>query len=46
MRTRSPYSLVFGFYAVVETWWGGFVFGPRYMTDLLPFFALWLALTL
>jgi hypothetical protein len=35
----------FGFYAAIQTWWGGHVFGPRYMTDLLPFFALWLALT-
>jgi hypothetical protein len=31
-------------HAFVATWWGGWVFGPRYMTDLLPFFALWLAL--
>ncbi len=23
-------------------WWGGWCFGPRYMTDLLPFFALFL----
>lgn len=37
--------LCFGSYSVIETWWGGFVFGPRYMTDLLPFFAFWLALT-
>ena len=24
------------------TWWGGWCFGPRYLTDLLPFFALFL----
>jgi hypothetical protein len=37
--------LVFGLYGFVATWWGGWVYGPRYMADLLPFFALWLALT-
>jgi hypothetical protein len=25
-----------------EIWWGGFGFGPRYFTDLLPFFAWFL----
>ena len=35
--------LVFVLYGLVTTWWGGWVFGPRFMTDLLPFFALWLA---
>jgi hypothetical protein len=37
--------LVFVLYGFVATWWGGWVFGPRYMTDMLPFFALWLART-
>ena len=37
--------LVFLLYGFVATWWGGWVFGPRYMTDMLPFFALWLART-
>jgi len=37
--------LVFVLYGFVATWWGGWVFGPRYMADLLPFFALWLART-
>jgi len=35
--------LVFGLYGFVATWWAGWGFGPRYMVDLLPFFALWLA---
>jgi hypothetical protein len=35
----------FFLYGFIATWWGGWVFGPRYMADLLPFFALWLALT-
>ena len=30
-------------YGFVSTWWAGWVFGTRYMTDLMPFFALWLA---
>jgi hypothetical protein len=34
---------MFVLYGVITTWWGGWVFGPRYMTDLLPFMALWLA---
>lgn len=34
--------LLYGFFT---TWWAGSVYGPRYMTDLLPFFALWLART-
>jgi hypothetical protein len=34
---------VFLLYGFVATWWGGWVYGPRYMTDLLPFFTLWLA---
>jgi hypothetical protein len=37
--------LVFLLYGCVATWWGGWVFGPRWMTDTLPFFALWLART-
>ena len=31
-------------YGFIATWWGGWVYGPRYMTDLIPFFALWLAI--
>lgn len=37
--------LVFYLYGFVATWWGGWLFGPRYMSDMLPFFALWLART-
>src|SRR6185503_6245396 len=37
--------LVFVLYGFVATWWGGWVFGPRYMADMLPFFAFWLART-
>jgi hypothetical protein len=37
--------LIFMLYGFIATWWGGWVFGPRYMADLLPFFGLWLALT-
>jgi hypothetical protein len=36
---------VFALYGGVSTWWAGAVYGTRYMTDLLPFFALWLART-
>ena len=36
--------LVFALYGFIATWWAGWVFGPRYMNDLLPFFALWLAI--
>jgi hypothetical protein len=35
--------LVFVLYGFVATWWAGWVFGPRYMADMLPFFAFWLA---
>jgi hypothetical protein len=35
--------LIFALYGFIATWWAGWVFGPRYMNDLLPFFALWLA---
>jgi hypothetical protein len=54
LRTRCPSSerlmslagvLVFALYGFVATWWGGWVFGPRYMADMLPFFAFWLART-
>jgi len=37
--------LIFLLYGFIATWWGGWVFGPRYMADVMPFFALWLALT-
>jgi hypothetical protein len=37
--------LVFVFYGFVATWWAGWGYGPRYMVDLMPFFALWLART-
>jgi hypothetical protein len=32
----------FAMYGFVATWWGGWVYGPRYMADILPFFGLWL----
>ena len=34
---------MFALYGFIATWWAGWGYGPRYMTDLLPFFALWLA---
>jgi hypothetical protein len=37
--------LVFLLYGFVATWWAGWGFGPRYLTDLLPFAALWLVRT-
>ncbi|HYC22045.1 MAG TPA: hypothetical protein VEI94_05050 [Candidatus Bathyarchaeia archaeon] len=37
--------LIFLLYGFIATWWGGWVFGPRYMADVMPFLALWLALT-
>ena len=36
--------VIFTLYGFIATWWGGWAFGPRYMNDLLPFFALWLAM--
>ncbi len=36
--------MTFTLYGFIATWWGGWAFGPRYMNDLLPFFALWLAM--
>jgi hypothetical protein len=36
---------ILALYGFVATWWAGVVYGPRYPTDLLPFFALWLART-
>ena len=36
---------IFGLYGFIATWWAGSVYGPRYMTDLLPFFAFWMART-
>jgi hypothetical protein len=36
--------LTFFLYGFITTWWAGSVFGPRYTSDLLPFFALWLSL--
>lgn len=36
---------IFLLYGFISTWWAGWVFGTRYMTDLLPFMALWLART-
>ena len=36
---------MFVLYGFIATWWAGWGYGPRYMTDLLPFFALWLART-
>jgi hypothetical protein len=34
---------MFVLYGFIATWWAGWGYGPRYMTDLMPFFALWLA---
>jgi hypothetical protein len=36
---------MFVLYGFIATWWSGWGYGPRYMADLLPFFALWLART-
>jgi len=49
-EVRGPMRLLLGvttfvLYGFITTWWGGWVFGPRYMTDLLPFMALWLVRT-
>jgi len=33
-------------YSAGGIWWGGWSFGPRYMTDLLPFFSLFVAVGL
>jgi len=33
-------------YSADSVWWGGWSFGPRYMTDLLPFFCLYLGVGL
>lgn len=30
-------------YAKLERWWGGWAFGPRYLTDMLPILAFFLA---
>ncbi len=43
----APYIIagvagVFLFYAAYDRWWGGWCFGPRYLTDLLPFLAFFL----
>ncbi len=38
-----PFGLMFSKYAV---WWGGHCFGPRYWTDVMPLFAILLALGL
>ncbi len=35
-----PFALILSKYAV---WWGGFCFGPRYWTDVVPLFAIVLA---
>lgn len=35
-------AALFLLYALLERWWGGWSFGPRYLTDLLPFFAFFL----
>jgi len=38
-----PYFILFSKYAV---WWGGHCFGPRYWTDVIPLFAILLAIEL
>lgn len=35
-------AALFLLYAQLERWWGGWTFGPRYLTDLMPFFAFFL----
>ncbi len=46
LRLMSMAGLAtFLLYAFLATWWGGRVYGPRYLTDLMPFMALWLATT-
>ncbi len=35
---------LFLMYCRVERWWGGWTFGPRYLTDLLPFLVFFLSL--
>jgi hypothetical protein len=37
-------AALFLLYCRVERWWGGWTFGPRYLTDLLPFLVFFLAL--
>jgi hypothetical protein len=47
-KVRHPVLVTFGFAALLhllisgafEVWWGGFSFGPRYLTDILPILAL------
>ncbi len=56
MQTREGRSLhiAFGFIIALhwilvshlENWWGGHSFGPRYMSDVLPFLTYFLAFTL
>jgi hypothetical protein len=46
LRLMSAAGLcTFIIYGFVATWWGGWVYGPRYMADILPFFGLWLMQT-
>ncbi len=35
-------ALIFFGYAKFSGWWGGWCFGPRYLTNLMPFFAFFL----
>lgn len=35
-------AALFLVYAKYDRWWGGWCFGPRYLTDLLPFLAFFL----
>jgi hypothetical protein len=37
-------AALFLVYCRVERWWGGWTFGPRYLTDLVPFLTFFLAL--
>ncbi len=56
MRTREGRSLHIGFGVVIalhwilvshlEPWWGGYSFGPRIMSDVLPFLTYFVAFTL
>jgi hypothetical protein len=53
-RDERPLHLAFALVIVLhwvlvsnfKPWWGGFSFGPRIMTDVLPFLAYFLAFTL
>jgi hypothetical protein len=43
LASLLPYLLIYSKYSV---WWGGHCFGPRYWTDVIPIFAILLAIAL